>query len=107
MFWARSTFLAVIGKNAPAFTVASFAMIITRRSLTVPTPVMTPADGAARYNVDPVPLPPGRVAVRQKGTHAMGSCEPGQAGRSSHKQRLFVRWISLFCLTPPRPLRLK
>jgi hypothetical protein len=30
--WARITFLAVRGKKAPAFTVASLAMIITRRS---------------------------------------------------------------------------
>ena len=34
MFCARITFLAVIGKNAPAFTVASLAMIITRRPAT-------------------------------------------------------------------------
>ncbi len=46
MRWARSTFLAVIGKNAPALTVASLAMIITRRPATVPMPVTTPADGA-------------------------------------------------------------
>src|SRR5581483_10065474 len=31
-----------------------------------------------------------------KGTHAKGSCEPGQAGRCSHKQRTLVQWISLF-----------
>src|ERR1700693_1423412 len=35
-------------------------------------------------------------AVRsRKGTHAKGSCEPGQAGRCSHKQRTLVQWISL------------
>src|SRR5437763_12644115 len=30
-----------------------------------------------------------------EGTHAKGSCEPGQAGRCSHKQRPLVQWISL------------
>src|SRR5438270_7708170 len=35
-------------------------------------------------------------AVRgREGTHAKGSCEPGQAGRCSHKQRPLVQWISL------------
>src|SRR5260370_12471875 len=36
------------------------------------------------------------VARGWKGTHAKGSCEPGQAGRCSHKQRTLVQWISLF-----------
>src|SRR5207249_2038221 len=37
-----------------------------------------------------------RPALRGwKGTHAKGSCEPGQAGRCSHKQRPLVQWISL------------
>jgi len=31
MFWARITFFDVMGKNAPAFTVASLAIIITMR----------------------------------------------------------------------------
>ncbi len=43
MFWARITFFEVIGKNAPAFTVASFAMIITMRVWMRPRPVITPA----------------------------------------------------------------
>ena len=43
-----------------------------------------------------------RDAARQEGTHAMGLCEPGQAGRSSHKHSLFVRWISLSCLALSR-----
>src|SRR5437660_11294134 len=30
-----------------------------------------------------------------EGTHAKGSCEPGQAGRCSHKQCSLVQWISL------------
>ncbi len=33
---------------------------------------------------------------RREGTHAKGSCESGQAGRSSHKQQAFVQWIILF-----------
>jgi len=34
IFCARITFFAVSGKNAPAFTVASLAMIMTRRPQT-------------------------------------------------------------------------
>ena len=47
---ARMIFLQVIGKNAPAFTVASLAMIITSRPCTVPMPVITPAAGAPPYS---------------------------------------------------------
>ncbi len=47
---ARSTFFAVIGKNAPAFTVASFATIMHSRPLTLPNPVTTPAAGAPPYS---------------------------------------------------------
>ncbi len=45
MVWARMIFLHVIGKNAPAFTVASLAMIMHIRPCTRPTPVTTPAAG--------------------------------------------------------------
>ena len=31
IFWARITFFEVMGKKAPAFTVASFTISITRR----------------------------------------------------------------------------
>ena len=48
--WARSTFLIVIGKKAPAFTVASLAMIMTRRPATRPIPVTTPAAGAPPHS---------------------------------------------------------
>src|SRR5262245_7742771 len=44
--WARMIFLQVIGKNAPAFTVASLAMIMQRRPWTRPMPVTAPAAGA-------------------------------------------------------------
>src|SRR5438874_4519574 len=51
-----------------------------------------PAPRAGR-TIDKVSLMP---AVRgREGTHAKGSCEPGQAGRCSHKQRPLVQWISL------------
>ena len=50
MFCARITFFAVIGKNAPAFTVASFATIITRRPVTRPSPVTVPAAGAPPHS---------------------------------------------------------
>ena len=42
MVCARSTFFAVMGKNAPAFTVASLATIMHSRPLTRPSPVTTP-----------------------------------------------------------------
>src|SRR5260370_17111834 len=38
-----------------------------------------------------------------KGTHAKGSCEPGQAGRCSHKQPTLVQWISLLRRRPRAP----
>ena len=47
---ARSTFLAVAGKNAPAFTVASLAMIMCRRPAIVPMPQTTPAAGAPPHS---------------------------------------------------------
>ena len=50
MFCARITFFAVRGKNAPAFTVASLAMIIMRRPATRPRPVMVPAAGAPPHS---------------------------------------------------------
>ena len=50
MRWARKTFLAVAGKNAPAFTVASLAIIMCRRPLIVPMPVTTPAAGAPPHS---------------------------------------------------------
>src|SRR5262249_14718990 len=50
MRWARNTFLQVIGKKAPAFTVASLAMTMRRRPATVPMPVTTPADGALPHS---------------------------------------------------------
>ena len=49
--WARRTFLQVIGKKAPALTVASLAIIIARRPEIVPMPVATPADGAPPHSV--------------------------------------------------------
>src|SRR5208283_3366938 len=50
MFCARITFFDVIGKNAPAFTVASLAMIITSRVCTRAMPVITPAAGAPPHS---------------------------------------------------------
>ena len=50
MFWARITFLAVMGKNAPAFTVASFTMSMTSRDCTRAKPVTTPAEGAPPHS---------------------------------------------------------
>ena len=47
IFCARITFFAVIGKNAPAFTVASLAIIMNRRPQTRASPVTVPARGRA------------------------------------------------------------
>ncbi len=48
--WARITFLAVMGKKAPAFTVASLAMIIQVWPWICPRPVMTPPAGAPPHS---------------------------------------------------------
>ena len=50
MFCARITFFAVMGKNAPAFTVASFTMSMTSRPCTRARPVTTPAEGAPPHS---------------------------------------------------------
>ena len=50
IFCARMTFFAVMGKNAPAFTVASLAMIITVLPATRARPVMAPAAGAPPHS---------------------------------------------------------
>jgi hypothetical protein len=47
---ARSTFLQVIGNQAPALTVGSLATITASRSDTLPTPTTTPAAGAPPYS---------------------------------------------------------
>src|SRR5712671_5950479 len=44
------TFLEVMGKNAPAFTVASLAIIMTRRVSIRARPVITPAAGAPPHS---------------------------------------------------------
>ena len=50
MVWARITFLAVMGKKAPAFTVASLATIIQSRPAMRPIPVITPPAGAPPHS---------------------------------------------------------
>ena len=75
MRWARSTFLQVIGKNAPALTVASLAMIMTRRPATVPMPVTTPADGAPPHSAY-MPQAAHRPSSKKVGA---GVDEPGDA----------------------------
>ena len=63
-------FLQVIGKNAPAFTVASLATTIAGRPSIVPRVVTTPAAGPAVLAVHPVggeepAFEPGRSGVEQ------------------------------------------
>ena len=43
--WARRTFFVVAGKNAPAFTLASFAITMQGMPTTLPMPAMQPAAG--------------------------------------------------------------
>ena len=50
IFCARITFFEVMGKNAPAFTVASLAMIMTIRVSIRAIPVITPAAGAPPHS---------------------------------------------------------
>ena len=74
--WARSTFFAVIGKNAPALTVASLATIMNRRPATVPMPVTTLADGAPPQS----PYIPTRPTGRARRT-ALGIDQPARSVR--------------------------
>src|ERR1700751_3007713 len=50
IFCARITFLAVIGKNAPAFTVAALAMSMHKRPQMRARPVIVPAEGAPPHS---------------------------------------------------------
>src|SRR5258708_4778956 len=50
MFCARMTFFAVMGKNAPAFTVASLAISMKVRPQTFASPVTVPAHGAPPHS---------------------------------------------------------
>ena len=61
--WPAAPSWQVVGKNAPAFTVASLAMIMCRRPAMVPTPQITPAAGAAPLGVH---LPAGPQADFKK-----------------------------------------
>ncbi len=55
----------VIGKNAPALTVASLAMSMTRRPQTVPMPVTTPAAGTAPFPIHPPGRPQPQLEQRR------------------------------------------
>src|SRR5262245_44390651 len=99
MRWARSTFLQVIGKNAPAFTVASLAITITRRPETVPIPVTTPADGApphSEYMSHAAHRPSSKRSV--SGSRSF-------ATRSRAASRPFSCWRSIAFGPPPWRMR--
>ena len=50
MFCARMTFFAVMGKKAPAFTVASFTISMNSRPWMRPSPVTVPVAGAPPHS---------------------------------------------------------
>ena len=80
----------VMGKNAPAFTVASLAMSMTRRPATMPMPETTPAAGAG---------PSRRTCpTRPRGRTRRTCCRDRSGGRSVRGRsggffRAGVRWL--------------
>ncbi len=96
MVCARSTFLAVMGKNAPAFTVASLAMIMHRRPQTRPSPVTTPAPGAPPYSLY-IPY----AAQRPNSNNSVPSSR-SRLRRSLTVSRPLARWASAALGPPPR-----
>ena len=95
MVWARITFLAVMGKKAPAFTVASLAMTMTSRPATRPRPVTTPRAGApphSSYMPKAANSPNSRSSV------------PGSSKRASLSRavrRFLPCWASMALGPPP------
>src|SRR5712692_8954565 len=98
MFWARITFFAVMGKNAPAFTVASLAMIMKMRPHTRARPVIVPAEGA----------PPHSSYISQASKiPSSKNCEPGSinlAMRSRAVSRPFLCCDSMAFAPPPNAI---
>src|SRR6266849_1982070 len=95
IFCARITFFAVMGKNAPAFTVASLAMIMKMRPHTRARPVIVPAEGA----------PPHSSYISQAAKiPSSKNCEPGSislAMRSRAVRRPFLCCDSMAFAPPP------
>jgi len=92
---ARSTFFAVMGKNAPAFTVASFATIMHSRPATRPMPVITPAPGAPP-NSAYIPY-----AAHSPSSIHSESLSSNRARRSRAVSRPFLCWASTALAPPP------
>ena len=93
--WARRTFFAVMGKNAPALTVASLAMTITSRPATHPRPVTTPAAAAPPHS-SYMPKAAKRPNSRKSA--------PGSSSRSSRSlavKRFLPCWASMALGPPP------
>src|SRR5208337_2803943 len=94
MFCARMTFFVVMGKKAPAFTVASFTMSMTMREWMRARPVMTPAAGA----------PPHSSYILCAAWTPSSKKEPGSARRlmrSRAVSRDFACWLSMALAPPP------
>src|SRR6185437_308286 len=95
MAWQRSTFLAVMGKKAPALTVASLAMTMVQRPAIWPRPQTTPAATA----------PPHSSYMPQAAKRPISSRSvPGsrrRAMRSRAVRRDFSCWRTMAAAPPP------
>ena len=90
---ARIIFLHVIGKNAPAFTVASLAITMQGRPCTMPSTVTTPAAGAPPYSLY---MP---HALNNPNSICGAPASSNNSKRSRAVNRLFLCWRS----TPEGP----
>ena len=88
------TFFEVIGKNAPAFTVASLAMIITMRVSIRASPVMTPAAGAPPHS-SYMPC----AVYRPSSKNVPGSARSSMRSRAVN--RPLACWFSMALAPPP------
>src|ERR1039458_9862090 len=94
MFCARMTFFAVMGKKAPALTVASFTTSMTMREWMRASPVMTPAAGA----------PPNSSYILCAAYRPSSKKDPGSASRATRSRavrRDLACWLSMALAPPP------
>src|SRR6185437_13787171 len=95
MVWQRSTFLAVMGKKAPALTVASLAMTMVQRPATRPRPQTTPAATAPPHSS----YRPQAAKMPISSHSAPGSSR--RAMRSRAVRRDFSCWRRMAAAPPP------
>src|SRR6185437_3615732 len=95
MVWQRSTFLAVMGKKAPALTVASLAMTMVQRPATRPRSQTTPAATAPPHSS----YMPQAAKMPISSHSAPGSSR--RAMRSRAVRRDFSCWRRMAAAPPP------